>query len=136
MYHADFNCRGQTHGMHSLRHRCIVYVRSNMRYFLLLIGLITSSAYAQVTFFNDSLGMPLGTANQVGNTTFYSDAMGLPLGSSQTIGNTTFYSNSLGLPLGTANTPQPIPSYTPRYISPPAPTFPTSPLFPTSPRGM
>ena len=86
-----------------------------MKTLLLVLGFIALPAQAQITFFNDSLGMPLGTANQIGNT--------------------TFYSNSLGLPLGTANTPQPIPSYTPRYSSPPAPTFPTAPLFPTSPRG-
>lgn len=106
-----------------------------MKTLLLILGFIALPAQAQITFFNDSLGMPLGTANQIGNTIFYSDAMGLPLGTAHTIGNTTFYSNSLGLPLGTANTPQPFPSYIPRYSTPPAPTFPTAPLFPTSPRG-
>ena len=106
-----------------------------MKTLLLTLAIVALPVQAQITFFNDSLGLPLGTANQIGSTTFYSDAMGLPLGTAQTIGNTTFYSNSLGLPLGTANTPQPIPSYTPRYSSPQAPTFPTAPLFPTSPIG-
>lgn len=107
-----------------------------MKTLLLILGLITLPVQAQITFFNDSLGMPLGTANQIGNTTFYSDAMGLPLGTAQTIGNTTFYSNSLGLPLGTANTPQPVQPYAlPQYRTPPAPTFPAAPLFPPSPRG-
>ena len=118
-----------------MKHLPFIANGDEMKTLLFTLALISLPVQAQITFFNDSLGLPLGTANQIGNTTFYSDAMGLPLGTAQTIGNTTFYSNSLGLPLGTANTPQPIPSYTPRYNSPPAPTFPTAPLFPTSPRG-
>ncbi len=106
-----------------------------MKTLLFTLALTSLPVQAQITFFNDSLGLPLGTANQIGNTTFYSDAMGLPLGTAQSVGNTTYYNNANGFPLGTANTPQPIPSYTPRYNSPLAPTFPTAPLFPTSPRG-
>ncbi len=107
-----------------------------MKAFLFVLALFAIPVHAQITFYSDSLGMPLGTANQVGNTTFYSNALGLPLGTAQTVGNTTFYSDSLGLPLGTANTPQPIPSYNaPRITAPPAPLFPTSPTFPSSPRG-
>jgi hypothetical protein len=135
MYHSNLNSGWQDDCVYCLRHSCVLYVRLVMKFLFLIAGLAVLPVQAQITFFNDSLGMPLGTANQIGNTTFYSDAMGLPLGTAQTIGNTTFYSNSLGLPLGTANTPQPIPSYTPRHSSPPAPTFPTAPLFPTSPRG-
>jgi len=87
-----------------------------MKAFLFVLTLLAMPVHAQITFYSDSLGMPLGTANQVGNT--------------------TFYSNALGLPLGTANTPQPIPSYNaPRITTPPAPLFPTSPTFPSSPRG-
>lgn len=136
MYYSNSNSGWQNDCVYRLRYGCVLYVRLAMKYLLILIGLSALPVQAQITFFNDSLGMPLGTANQIGNTTFYSDAMGLPLGTAQTIGNTTFYSNSLGLPLGTANTPQPIPSYTPRYGPPSSPTFPTAPLFPTSPRGM
>ncbi len=107
-----------------------------MKSLLFLLTLIAVPAYAQITFYSDSLGLPLGTANQVGNTTFYSNSLGLPLGTAQTVGNTTFYSDSLGLPLGTATTPQPIPSYSaPRMNTPTAPLFPASPTFPTSPRG-
>jgi hypothetical protein len=106
-----------------------------MKNFLLLLSFVSLPLQAQVTYFNDSQGMPLGTANRVGNTTYYSDASGMPLGTAQSVGNTTYYNNANGFPLGTANTPQAIPSYTPRYSAPPAPTFPTAPLFPSSPRG-
>jgi hypothetical protein len=108
-----------------------------MRNFILITALLALPVQAQVTFFSDSMGLPLGTANQVGNTTFYSDAKGLPLGTAQNTGNVTFFNDAMGLPLGTANTPQPFPTYnTPRISTPPAPLFPTSPTFPTSPRGM
>ena len=103
-----------------------------MKTLLLILAMVALPTQAQITFFNDSLGMPLGTANQIGNTTYFSDSAGLPLGTAQSIGNITYFNNANGLPLGTANTPQPIPSYTPRYSSPPAPTFPTAPLFLTS----
>jgi hypothetical protein len=82
-----------------------------MRTFIFLFAFAALPVNAQVTFFNDSLGLPIGTANQMGNTTFYNDAKGLPL--------------------GTANTPQPIlPFSAPQPISPPGP------FFPSSPRGM
>ena len=102
-----------------------------MRNILFITALLALPVQAQVTFFNDSLGLPLGTANQMGNTTFYSDAKGLPLGTAQNMGNVTFFNDAKGLPLGTANTPQPIlPLTSPQTILPPAP------FFPTSPRGM
>ena len=108
-----------------------------MKFYLLFLGFLSLPIQAQVTFFNDSQGMPLGTANRVGNTTYYSNAAGLPLGTAQSVGNTTYYSNANGIPLGTANTPQIVQPYSvPQYRTPPAPTFPTAPLFPTSPRGM
>jgi hypothetical protein len=82
-----------------------------VRTFIFLFAFAALPLQAQVTFFNDSLGLPMGTANQMGNTTFYNDAKGLPL--------------------GTANTPQPIlPFSAPQAISPPGP------FFPSSPRGM
>ena len=102
-----------------------------MRTFIFLFAFAALPVQAQVTFFNDSLGLPVGTANQMGNTTFYNDAKGLPLGTAQNMGNITFYNDAKGLPLGTANTPQPIlPFSAPQAISPPGP------FFPSSPRGM
>ncbi len=90
-----------------------------MKTFFLVIAFISQTIQAQTTFFSDSMGLPLGTAN--------------------TVGNTTFYSNAMGLPLGTAQTPQPIAplqNSAPIYSTPTAPLFPPSPIFPTSPRGM
>ncbi len=102
-----------------------------MRAFIFLLGLLTLPVNAQVTFFNDAMGLPMGTANQVGGTTFYNDAKGLPLGTAQNMGNVTFYNDAKGLPLGTANTPQPrMPFSAPQPVSPPGP------FFPSSPRGM
>ena len=99
-----------------------------MRSFLFIAALLALPAKAQVTFFNDSLGLPLGTANQMGNTTFYNDAKGLPLGTAQNMGNVTFFNDAKGLPLGTSMTPQPIlPPNSPQSIFPPAPLFPSSP---------
>ena len=70
----------------------------------------------------------------IAQTTYYSDSNGMPLGTAQQSGNTTYYSNANGMPVGTAQSPQqfqqaPMNTY-------PAPTFPTSPLFPSSPKGM
>jgi hypothetical protein len=104
-----------------------------MKTIFLVFVFLSQTIYAQTTYYSDSMGLPLGTANRVGNTTYYSDSMGLPLGTANRVGNTTFYSNAMGLPLGSAQTPQtvaPIKNYTPSYATPPAP------LFPTSPRGM
>ena len=102
-----------------------------MRAFIFVLGLIAFPVNAQVTFFNDSLGLPMGTATQMGNTTFYSDAKGLPLGTAQNMGNVTFYNDAKGLPLGTANTTQPIQPFSwSQSISP------LGPFFPSSPRGM
>ena len=102
-----------------------------MRTFIFLFAFVALPVQAQVTFFNDALGLPLGTANQMGNTTLYSDAKGLPLGSSQNLGSITMFSDAKGLPLGSANTPQPIlPFSAPQSIAPP------NPFFPSSPRGM
>ncbi len=56
-----------------------------MKTLLFTLALISLPVQAQITFFNDSLGMPLGTANQIGNTTFYSNSLGLPLGTAQTV---------------------------------------------------
>jgi hypothetical protein len=99
-----------------------------MKSLVFIDGFAVFQAQAQVTFFNDSLGLPLGTANQMGNTTFYNDAKGLPLGTAQNMGNVTFFNDALGLPLGTASTPQPIlPLTSPQTILPPAPFFPTNP---------
>ena len=98
-----------------------------MRTIIFIFALTALPVKAQVTFFNDSLGLPMGTANQMGNTTFYNDAKGLPLGTAQNMGNVTFYNDAKGLPLGTANTPQPImPFGGSQPISTPGPFFPSS----------
>ncbi len=102
-----------------------------MRAIIFVFALIALPVKAQVTFFNDALGLPMGTANQMGNTTLYSDAKGLPLGSSQNMGNITMFSDAKGLPLGSANTLQPILPY-----SAPQPLSPLGPFFLNSPRGM
>ena len=97
-----------------------------MRTIIFIFALIALPIKAQVTFFNDSLGLPMGTAKQMGSTTLYTDAMGLPLGSSQNLGNITMFSDAKGLPLGSANTPQPImPFGGSQPISPPGPFFPS-----------
>ena len=97
-----------------------------MRTIIFVFALIALPVKAQVTFFNDALGLPMGTANQMGNTTLYSDAKGLPLGSSQNLGSITMFSDAKGLPLGSANTPQPIFPYSaPQSLSPPGPFFPS-----------
>ena len=102
-----------------------------MRTIVFIFALIALPAKAQVTFFNDALGLPMGIANQLGNTTLYSDAKGLPLGTAQNMGNITFYSDAKGLPLGTASTPQPILPF-----SGSQPVSPPGPFFQSSPRGM
>ena len=85
-----------------------------MKYCLPMFLFASSVAFAQTTYYSDSNGMPLGTA--------------------QKSGNTTYYSNANGMPVGTAQSPQQF-QQAPMNTSP-APTFPTSPLFPSSPRGM
>jgi hypothetical protein len=102
-----------------------------MRAFFLVLGLLALPVKAQVTFFSDAMGLPLGTANQIGNTTLYSDAKGLPLGSSQNLGNITMFSDAKGLPLGSASTPQPILPFGGSQ-----PNSLPGPFFPSSPRGM
>lgn len=100
-----------------------------MKVCLLPLLCASFTAQAQMTLYSDALGLPLGSANQVGNTAVYSDALGLPLGSSQTIGNTTMYSDSLGLPAGSSYTFQPIQSGSSiRELLPPASIFPTNPI--------
>jgi hypothetical protein len=105
-----------------------------MKYCLPMFLFVSSVAIAQTTYYSDSNGMPLGTAQQSGNTTYYSNANGMPVGTAQQSGNTTYYSNANGMPVGTAQSPQQF-QQAPMNTSP-APTFPTSPLFPSSPRGM
>ena len=77
-----------------------------MKSLILLLSVFSSVAVAQTTYYSDSMGLPLGTANKIGNTTYYSDANGLPLGTANRVGNTTYYNNANGLPIGTAQTPQ------------------------------
>ena len=113
-----------------------------MKYLLALTALtalFASLSFAQTTYYSDSNGMPMGTAQRSGNTTYYSNANGMPIGTAQQSGNTTYYSNANGMPIGTAQSTQPIqpqPFQQAPMNAPSAPTFPTGPLFPSSPRGM
>ena len=102
-----------------------------MKSYLLLLGLFALPVQAQITFFNDSSGQPLGTANQIGNMTYYNDATGQPLGTANQVGRTTYYNNSTGQPLGTAINPQPVqPYYVPQFNNQPIQRVPVAPLYP------
>ena len=110
-----------------------------MKYLLALTALFASLSFAQTTYYSDSNGMPIGTAQRSGNTTYYSNANGMPIGTAQQSGNTTYYSNANGMPVGIAQSPQNFqqqPFLQAPMNAPSAPIFPTSPLFPSSPRGM
>ena len=89
-----------------------------MKYSGMMLLLFSTLVGAQTTYYSDSNGMPLGTAQRSGNTTYYSNANGMPVGTAQQSGNTTYYSNANGMPVGTAQAPQPIQQ------------------FPSSPKGM
>jgi hypothetical protein len=104
-----------------------------------LLLLIATPVLSQTTYYSDSNGMPLGTAQRSGNTTYYSNANGMPIGTAQQSGSTTYYSNANGMPVGIAQSPQNFqqqPFLQAPMNAPLAPIFPTSPLFPSSPRGM
>jgi hypothetical protein len=82
-----------------------------MKNYLLLVGFLALPVQAQITFFNDSSGQPLGTANQVGRI--------------------TYFNSSTGQPLGTAINQQPIqPYYVPQFNNQPIPRVPVAPLYP------
>jgi hypothetical protein len=66
-----------------------------MKYYLPLLLLVSSTASAQMTYYNDANGMPLGTAQRMGNTTYYSNANGMPVGTAQQMGNTTYYNRNV-----------------------------------------
>lgn len=103
-----------------------------MKFFLLLLVTLISPAKAQITFFNDANGLPLGTANRVGNATYYNDSAGLPLGTANQVGRTTYYNDSSGLPVGTAISPQPVqPYYVPQFNNQPIPRIPAPSLYPS-----
>lgn len=108
-----------------------------MKYIGMMLMLFSTLVGAQTTYYSDSNGMPLGTAQRSGNTIYYSNANGMPIGTAQQSGNTTYYSNANGMPVGTAQSTQPIQPFQQAPINAPsAPIFPTSPLFPSSPKGM
>ena len=110
-----------------------------MKRLIIFLTVFSTVATAQTTFYSDSNGMPLGTAQRSGNTTYYSNANGMPIGTAQQSGNTTYYSNANGMPVGMAQSPQNFqqqPFLQAPMNAPSAPIFPTSPLFPSSPRGM
>ena len=107
-----------------------------MSRYVALIMFISSTVFAQTTYYSDANGMPIGTAQKSGNTTYYSNANGMPTGTAQNVGNTTYYSNANGMPIGTAQQPIQQPQFQQAPLNvPSSPTFPTSPLFPSSPIG-
>jgi hypothetical protein len=102
-----------------------------MKTFLLLIGFFLTSAQAQTTFFNDSVGSPLGTSSQIGRTTYYNDPTGAPLGTANQVGRITYYNDSTGALLGTTISPQPAqPYHVPQFNNQPIPRVPVAPLYP------
>lgn len=102
-----------------------------MKFFLVIFVFFIPMAQAQITFFNDSIGMPLGTANQIGKTTYYNDSTGTPLGTANQVGRITYYNDTSGLPLGTAISPQPTqPYYVPQINNQPILKAPVAPLYP------
>jgi hypothetical protein len=109
---------------------------SNMKLFcqiptLLLVGMLPFPSNAQITYFNNSSGLPLGTANQIGNITYFNDSAGLPLGTANQVGRITYFNDSAGLPLGTAISPQPVqPYYVPQFNNQPIPNSPVIPIYP------
>ena len=48
----------------------VSYMWSAYEIYLVTLGFLSLPIQAQVTLFNDSKGMPLGTANRIGNATY------------------------------------------------------------------
>lgn len=104
---------------------------SNMYKYFFILALLSFNTKAQVTYFNNSSGLPLGTANQIGNITYFNDSAGLPLGTANQVGRITYFNDSAGLPLGTAISPLPTqPYHVPQIYSQPVPRAPVVPLSP------
>jgi hypothetical protein len=102
-----------------------------MKPYLAFLLIISLPVQAQITYFNNSSGLPLGTANQIGHITYFNDSSGLPLGTANQVGRITYFNDSAGLPLGTAISPQPTqPYHVPQIYSQPVPRAPVVPLSP------
>lgn len=95
------------------------------------MALFSFNTKAQVTYFNNSSGLPLGTANQIGNITYFNDSTGLPLGTANQVGRITYFNDASGLPLGTAISPQQVQPYqVPQFNNQPIPNAPVIPIYP------
>ncbi|MFZ4673880.1 MAG: hypothetical protein ACOYL1_06030 [Chlamydiia bacterium] len=102
-----------------------------MKLFLAMLLVMPLIVQAQITYFNNSSGLPLGTANQIGNITYFNDSAGLPLGTANQVGRITYFNDAAGLPLGTAISPQPVqPYYVPQFNNQPIPNAPVIPIYP------
>lgn len=69
-----------------------------------LIALAVPADATETTFFTDSNGRSMGSADRFGDITFYNDALGRPIGSSSRFGNQTFYDDASGRSVGSSTT--------------------------------
>jgi len=69
-----------------------------------LLALAVPAGATETTFFTDSSGRSMGSADRFGNITFYNDALGRPIGSSTRLGNQTFYDDASGRSVGSSTT--------------------------------
>ena len=69
-----------------------------------LLALATPAGATETTFFTDSSGRSMGSADRFGDITFYNDAQGRPVGSSTRFGNQTFYDDPSGRSVGSSTT--------------------------------
>lgn len=69
-----------------------------------LIALAVPAGATETTFFTDSHGHSIGSADRFGDITFYNDAQGRPLGSSTRFGNQTFYDDPSARSVGSSTT--------------------------------
>jgi len=64
----------------------------------------TPAGATETTFFTDSSGRSMGSADRFGDITFYNDTRGRPVGSSTRFGNQTFYDDPSGRSVGSSTT--------------------------------
>ncbi len=69
-----------------------------------LIALAVPASATETTFFTDSHGRSIGSADRFGDITIYNDAQGRSLGSSTRFGNQTFYDDPSGRSIGSSTT--------------------------------
>ncbi len=69
-----------------------------------LLALAAPAGATENTFFNDSSGRSMGSADRFGDITVYNDAQGRLLGSSTRLGNQTFYDGPSDRSVGSSTT--------------------------------